>query len=60
MGTDHKLVRSKTNEGALINTDIDALHAYKKRKRQAQRVDELEKDVSEIKLMLTQLLDKFK
>lgn len=50
------------SSGALINTDNTALAAYKQQKlnvkRNAERIDNLEKDLSEIKSMLKQLLKK--
>jgi len=51
--------------GAIVNTDADALRAYKLRKQKARELNELrnrqdsiEQDVSEIKSMLTQILEK--
>lgn len=39
----------KTSDGYLINKDNDALLAYKMRKQQTKKMQDLEKDVSEIK-----------
>lgn len=53
-----------TRSGALLNTDGNALQAYKKRKQTLQqtenRLDKLESDVGEIKDLLKELIGKFK
>jgi hypothetical protein len=53
-----------TRSGALLNTDVNALEAYKKRKQTLQqteaRLDRLESDVGEIKDLLKELIGKFK
>lgn len=62
-----KFVRDTTN-GALLNTDIDELNNYKIRRQiretekrekdmMKQKIGNLESDISEIKSMLTQLLN---
>jgi hypothetical protein len=61
---DHKFVRHKENKGAIINTDLNALNAYKKRKQIAEeqnnRMTKLENDMSDIKNLLLQLVNKEK
>ena len=59
------IVRDTTN-GALLNRDNSALSAYKKiKKKNAEmeqmkvKVSNLDKDVSEIKTLLSKLLEKF-
>lgn len=56
------LVKDKKS-GAILNVDSSKLSAYKKQKEIAQRnldsqkrIDKLENDISDIKLMLQQLL----
>lgn len=58
------LVRDVSNH-ALINNDLDALRAYKKKKHASQQIEtlgteinNLKSDMSEIKDMLTQILTK--
>lgn len=55
----------KVVEGVVLNTDKEALQAYKKRKQKMNQIDELENDVAglksdvnEIKQMLKELLNK--
>jgi hypothetical protein len=61
---DHKFVRHKENPGAIVNTDINALNAYKMRKKiaeeQSNRMTKLENDVNDIKNLLLQLVNKEK
>lgn len=57
-------VRMNGNEGAIINTDNNALKAYKLQ-REAERaknqeINTLKQDVQEIKDLLSQLLEKIK
>ena len=54
-----------TNSKGLLNTNVSALDAYKKNRKKSFEMDEvknkvitLEKDVSEIKTMLTKILEK--
>jgi hypothetical protein len=55
------LVRDKNNS-AILNVDADALSKYKMRREQERKrneeIDELKKDVSEIKSLLLQMIDK--
>lgn len=59
---DHKLVRSESNPGALVNSDRASLEAYKKRKQLAQmqneRINTLEAKLSNIESLLMQILEK--
>jgi len=57
----------RTDAGALINKNNDALASYKAKKMQSRKLLELEEkvqninaDVSDIKKMLTQLLERHK
>jgi hypothetical protein len=59
---DHEdLVREKNNS-AILNVDADALSKYKMRRelerKRNEEIDELKKDVSEIKSLLLQMIDK--
>jgi hypothetical protein len=55
------LVRDKENS-AILNVDADALSKYKMRRDQERKrneeIDTLKKDVSEIKSLLLQMIDK--
>lgn len=62
--SERPLVRDMRNK-ALLNTDRDALTAYKDRKRQMEEIDlqrqeinTIKTDLSDIKQMLTALLEK--
>lgn len=57
----------RTETGALINKNNDALVVYKKKKEQSKRMQELEQkvdiineDINDIKKMVLQLLEKNK
>lgn len=50
----------KKSEGVFINTDNDALIAYKKRKQQAEKLHILEQDVNEMKSDLKEIKDLLK
>ena len=52
--------RSKTNPGAVINTDNDGLKAYKLKKQRNKKIDNLESEVDDIKNLLNQILEKLK
>jgi len=39
----------KVREGVLINTDNQALNAYKNKKKREHRIDEMQKDMDELK-----------
>ena len=55
-------VRQKDNPGAIINVDKNGLQAYKLRreaeKRKESDINTLKNEMSEIKNLLTQLLEK--
>ena len=55
------LVRDKNNS-AILSVDMDALSKYKMRREQERKrneeIDTLKKDVSEIKSLLLQMIDK--
>lgn len=53
-----KFVRDKSNPGAIINTDTDALIAYKRQKLKNKEIDIIKADVLELKLMMQLLLEK--
>jgi len=50
----------KKSEGVFINTDNDALRAYKKSKIQAQRLISLENDVADMKSDLQEIKELLK
>lgn len=52
--------RDYDNLGAVLNTDNSSLKAYKLQKEKNRRIDKLEEDVSEIKNMLSLILNKLK
>lgn len=51
------LVRDKETS-AVLNTNNNALQAYKKRREKEMEIEKLKDDVSEIKSLLKQLLNK--
>lgn len=51
-------VRQPDNQGAVINTNDDALRAYKLRKQNSRKVDALAEEVKDMKNMLQQILEK--
>lgn len=59
---DHKYKRDPNNSGAIVNTDSEALKAYRLRKqlseKQEQRMSKLENDLSEIKQLLMSIVNK--
>ena len=61
--SEHKFIRDTTSN-AIINTDIDGLRRYKARKAESKRildlkneVDSIKNEMSEIKHLLTKLVD---
>ena len=56
--TQDGFVRAKENEGATVQTNNEALIAYKRRKKKFNQIDEMKNDIDEIKEMLKQLLKK--
>jgi len=60
-------VRDKNNSGAVLNTDNAALEAYKRQKakhknleNKLNEIDEIKKDVTDIKNMLSLIIEKIK
>lgn len=63
--TDHTGYFRDMNSGAIVSRDRDSLYAYKLKKQKArelndlkERQESLEQDVSDIKSMLTKILEK--
>jgi len=54
---DESLIRDMKNN-AILNTNMTALQAYRKRRNRDVELDQLKSDVNEIKSLLTQLLNK--
>lgn len=54
---DENLVRDMNNK-AILNTNMTALQAYRKRRDRDKEMDQLKTDVDEIKSLLKQLLNK--
>lgn len=58
---EHKYIRNQNNPGAVINTDVNALKAYKTRKQlteqQRQEFEDIKNDVVEIKQMLAKIIE---
>jgi hypothetical protein len=46
----------RDDNGALLNKDVEGLHAYKLKKNQSRRLDNLETELAEIKTLLLQLI----
>jgi hypothetical protein len=44
-----------TESGALLNTDKNALHAYKMRRKNASRINTIESDVADVKEELSEI-----
>ena len=53
------LLRDK-NSKALINTDIAALNEYKNKKKMAEDVDTLKKEIQELKQLMLLVVDSIK
>jgi hypothetical protein len=58
-------VRQNGNQAALINNDNNALSAYKKQRENNRKlealnlkIDNIERDISEIKIMLVKIMEK--
>ena len=49
-------VRQPDNPGAAMNTDHRGLEAYKRRKERENKINTLEQEVSQIKVMLEELI----
>lgn len=55
---DHKFKRNEDNVGALVNTDIKALQAYKEKKKQFAKIGELSDRMDRIENLLLKLIEK--
>ena len=53
-------IRDMNNPGAVINTDNEALKAYKFKKQKYKEIDNIKEEVKDIKNMLSLILDKLK
>lgn len=48
----------RQHQGAVINTDMEALRAYKAKKKKNNEVEALKDEVGQLKVMIHQLLQK--
>lgn len=55
---DKFLERMESNPGAVLNTDNSGLQAYKRRKNKDKEIDVMKQEISEIKQMLSFLVEK--
>jgi hypothetical protein len=65
MSNNKDFVRSETNKGAILNVNNEALTAYKrareirwKTEEQGKKIDKVEEELSEIKILLQKILEK--
>ena len=58
--TEDIFVRDNNNIGSVLNTDNNALKAYKLKKQKNKEIDNLKEEVKDIKNMLTLILEKTK
>lgn len=58
MKEDEVFVRMEDNPGAVVNTDNAGLQAYKRRKNKDKEIDNMKKEISDIKTMLSMILEK--
>lgn len=58
MKEDEVYVRLEDNLGAVVNTDNAGLQAYKRRKNKDKEIDNMKKEISDIKTMLSMILEK--
>lgn len=58
MKEDEVFVRLEDNPGAVVNTDNAGLQAYKRRKNKDKEIDNMKKEISDIKAMLSMILEK--
>lgn len=56
--TQDGFVRDPNNDGAIINTDREALLAYKRQKNKFRELDEMKAEIKDIKKMLNAILSK--
>jgi len=53
-----KFIRDEKNPGAVLNTDNNALQMYKLKKAKNKEIDNLKKEIFEIKQMMQLILNK--
>lgn len=58
--SDDTFIRNDDNHGSVVNTDNNALKAYKLKKQKNKEIDNLKEEVKEIKDMLGLILEKIK
>ena len=58
--TEDSFVRDNNNTGCVLNTDNNALKAYKLKKQKNKEIDNLKEEVKDIKNMLALILEKIK
>jgi len=65
MSNNKDFVRSETNKGAILNVNNEALAAYKrareirwKTEEQGKKINKVEEELSEIKILLQKILEK--
>lgn len=58
MKEEELFVRLEDNPGAVVNTDNAGLQAYKRRKNKDKEIDNMKKEISDIKAMLSMILEK--
>ena len=58
--TEHPSLLRDKNSKALINTDIAALNEYKNKKKMAEDVDTLKKEIQELKQLMLLVVDSIK
>jgi hypothetical protein len=58
--TEDSFLRDNNNTGCVLNTDNNALKAYKLKKQKNKEIDNLKEEVKDIKNMLTLILEKMK
>ena len=58
MKTKDGFVRDNYNIGAVLNTDNEALKAYKLQKKKNKEVNDLKNEVKELKGLMYQILEK--
>ena len=58
--TEDSFVRDNNNTGCVLNTDNNALKAYKLKKQKNKEIDNLKEEVKDIKNILTLILEKMK
>jgi len=58
--TEDSFVRDNNNTGCVLNTDNNALKAYKLKKQKNKEIDNIKEEVKDIKNMLSLILEKIK